>query len=105
MAMYKFNRLHLHLTDDQGWRIEIKSWPRLTEYGSTAEVGGGGGGFFTQGDYKGIVESAALRNMMVIPEIDMPGHTEPAVASYPELTCDGGARGVYTCTVGAIITL
>lgn len=105
MAMYKFNRLHLHLSDDQGWRIEIKSWPRLTEYGSTSEVGGGEGGFFTQEDYKKIVEYAAFRNIMVIPEIDMPGHTNAALASYPELTCDGEAPDLYTGIEVGISTL
>lgn len=96
MAMYKFNRLHLHLSDDQGWRIEILSWPRLTEYGSTTQVGGGEGGFYTQEEYRKIVEYAAQRNIMVIPEIDMPGHTNAALASYPELTCDGVAPDLYT---------
>jgi len=105
MAMYKFNRLHLHLSDDQGWRIEIKSWPRLTEYGSTTEVGGGEGGFYTQEEYKKIVEYAAERNIMIIPEIDMPGHTNAALASYPELTCDGTAPELYTGIEVGISTL
>lgn len=96
LAMYKFNRLHLHLSDDQGWRIEIKSWPNLTNYGSTSEVGGGPGGYFTQEEYKELVNYAALRNITIIPEIDMPGHTNAALASYPELTCDGKAPDLYT---------
>lgn len=96
LAAYKFNVLHLHLTDDQGWRIEIKSWPRLTEHGSSTEVGGGPGGFFTQEQYKDIVAYAAARFITVIPEIDMPGHTNSALASYPELNCDGKAPELHT---------
>lgn len=96
LAMYKFNRLHLHLSDDQGWRIQIKSWPRLTEVGGSTEVGGGEGGFYTQEQYQEIVHYAQIRNIMVIPEIDMPGHTNAALASYPELTCDGQAPELYT---------
>lgn len=105
MAMYKFNRLHLHLSDDQGWRIEIKSWPKLTEIGGSTEVGGGEGGFYTQEDYKEIVDYAALRNIMVVPEIDVPGHTNAALASYPELNCDGKATDLYTGTEVGFSTL
>ena len=61
LAHYKMNRLHLHLTDDQGWRIEIKSWPKLTEIGGRTQVNGGGGGFYTQEQYKEIVEYARSR--------------------------------------------
>src|SRR5690606_9973099 len=64
LAYYKYNSLHLHLSDDQGWRIEIKSWPKLTEIGGKTEVGGGEGGFFTQEDYKEIVAYAAQRHMI-----------------------------------------
>ncbi len=88
LAYYKMNTLHLHLSDDQGWRIEIKKWPRLTEYGSTSQVGGGKGGFYTQEQYKDLVQYAADRYITVIPEIDMPGHTNAALASYPELNCN-----------------
>ncbi len=88
LAFYKMNILHLHLTDDQGWRIEIKSWPNLTDFGSRTEVGGGEGGYFTQEQYKEIVRYAADRYITIIPEIDMPGHTYAALASYPELNCD-----------------
>ncbi len=88
LAYYKLNTLHLHLSDDQGWRIEIKKWPRLTEYGSTTQVGGGKGGFYTQEQYKELVQYAAERFITVIPEIDMPGHTNAALASYPELNCN-----------------
>jgi hexosaminidase len=88
LAYYKMNTFHLHLSDDQGWRIEIKKWPRLTEFGSTTQVGGGKGGFYTQEEYKDIVQYAADRFITVIPEIDMPGHTNAALASYPELNCN-----------------
>lgn len=96
ITRYKINQLHLHLADDQGWRIEIKSWPKLTEIGGSTEVGGGRGGFLTQEDYKDLVAYAKARNMVVIPEIDMPGHTNAALASYAELNCDNIARELYT---------
>lgn len=105
LAAYKMNILHLHLSDDQGWRIEIKSWPKLTEIGGSTEVGGGEGGFYTQEEYKAIVEYAADRHIMVIPEIDMPGHTNAALASYPELNCDGQAPNLYTGTRVGFSTL
>jgi hexosaminidase len=96
MALYKLNRLHLHLADDQGWRIEIKSWPRLAAHGGSTEVGGGAGGFYTQDQYADIVRYAAERFVIIVPEIDMPGHTNAALASYAELNCDGLARDLYT---------
>jgi hexosaminidase len=85
MASMKFNYLHLHLTDDQGWRIEIKSWPKLTEIGGSTEVGGDKGGFYTQEEYKELVSCAAARFITIVPEVDMPGHTNSALASYGEL--------------------
>jgi hexosaminidase len=96
IAAYKMNVLHLHLTDDQGWRIEIKSYPNLTTHGGSTEVGGGKGGFFTQDQYTEIVNYAAERFITVIPEIDMPGHTNAATASYGELRCDNKATELYT---------
>jgi hexosaminidase len=96
IALYKMNVLHLHLADDQGWRIEIKSWPKLTTIGGSTEVGGGKGGFLTQDQYKDIVKYAQDRYITIIPEIDMPGHTNAALASYAELNCDGKARELYT---------
>jgi len=87
MAYYKLNVFHWHLSDDQGWRIEIKSWPKLTTYGGTTQVGGGKGGFYTQEQYKEVVKYAQERYITVVPEIDMPGHTNAALASYPELNC------------------
>jgi len=96
LARYKLNYLHIHLTDDQGWRIEIKKWPNLTKHGGSTQVGGGKGGFFTQEDYKEIVNYAADRFITVVPEIDMPGHTNAALASYAKLNCDGKAQKLYT---------
>lgn len=96
LAMYKMNALHLHLSDDQGWRIEIKSWPELTVKGGSTQVGGGPGGFYTQEQYADIVRYAQDRYITIIPEIDMPGHTNAALASYAELNCDGKLRNLYT---------
>jgi len=96
MTLYKMNYLHLHLSDDQGWRIEIKSWPKLTEIGGSTAVGGGKGGFYTQEEYKEIVAYAQDRYITVVPEIDMPGHTNAALASYPELNCNDEAPELYT---------
>ena len=85
ISLYKMNILHLHLSDDQGWRIEIKSRPKLMEIGSLTQVGGGKGGYYTQADYKEIVDYAAKHYITVIPEIDMPGHINSALVSYKEL--------------------
>lgn len=96
ISFYKMNVLHLHLSDDQGWRIEIKSWPNLTTHGGSTQVGGGKGGFYTQEQYKEIVKYALDRYVTIIPEIDMPGHTNAALASYPELNCNDSATKLYT---------
>ena len=85
IALLKFNHLHLHLTDDQGWRIAIDGWPKLTEIGASTQVDGGGGGFYTRADYAEIVDYAAERFITIVPEIDMPGHTNAAISAYPEL--------------------
>lgn len=98
LALYKINKLHLHLSDDQGWRIAIDSWPRLATYGGSTQVGGGPGGYYTKDDYKEIVRYAASRHQEVVPEIDVPGHTNAALASYAELNCDGVAPPLYTGT-------
>ena len=98
LALYKLNTLHLHLSDDQGWRIAIDSWPRLASYGGSTQVGGGPGGHYTKADYREIVRYAASRHLEVVPEIDMPGHTDAALASYAELNCDGTAPPLYTGT-------
>ena len=105
LALYKMNYLHLHLSDDQGWRIEIKSWPKLTEIGGSLEVGGGAGGFYTQEQYSELVQYAADRQITIVPEIDMPGHTNAALASYAELNCDGKATELYTGTRVGFSTL
>ena len=87
LALYKLNTLHLHLTDDQGWRIQIDAWPRLTTVGGRTEVAGRSGGFYTKADYGEIVRYAAERFITVVPEIDMPAHTQAAIAAYPEFGC------------------
>ena len=100
MAIYKMNRFHWHLTEDQGWRIEIKKYPKLTEtgawrnskvlaYGDVKPDGERYGGFYTQKDIKEIVAYAKKKFIEIIPEIDIPGHSQAAVAAYPEfLACD-----------------
>lgn len=91
MALFKINRLHWHLTDDQGWRIEIKKYPKLTEIGSKRIDGEGTeyGGYYTQDQIKDVVQYAADRFITVVPELEMPGHELAAIAAYPELSCKG----------------
>jgi len=98
ISYYKINALHLGLSNDQGWRIEIKSWPNLAIHGGSTQVGGGKGGYYTQEQYSDIVKYAQERYIIIVPEIDMPGHTNAALASYAELNCDGKARELYTGT-------
>ncbi|WP_394613240.1 beta-N-acetylhexosaminidase [Lentzea sp. JNUCC 0626] len=99
IAAFKINYFHLHLSDDQGWRLEIKSWPELTKIGGSTEVGGRTGKlFYTQDQYKDLVAYAAARGITTIPEFDVPGHTNAAQASYAELNCDGKKRPLYTGT-------
>ncbi|MEZ0076609.1 hexosaminidase, partial [Planotetraspora sp. GP83] len=98
IALYKINYLHLHLSDDQGWRIVVDSWPRLATYGGSTQVGGGAGGYYTKAQYQDIVAYAAQRQITIVPEIDMPGHTNAALASYAELNCNGVAPALYTGT-------
>gem|GEM_PF-4333 len=95
LAAYKLNVLHLHLTDDQGWRIAVRSWPNLTRVGGRGAVGGAPGGHYTQRQYARIVAYARQRYVEVVPEIDMPGHVNAALASYGELTSDGVAPAPY----------
>lgn len=85
MAPLKLNVLHLHLSDDQGWRIAIDAWPRLAEHGGRTAVDGDPGGAYTQAEYQDIVAHAAERFITVVPEIDTPGHTNAALAAHPEL--------------------
>jgi hexosaminidase len=92
LAMHKMNVFHLHLTDDQGWRVEIKRYPKLIEVGAKLpNFSGqtGEGWFYSQADIKEIVAYAADRFVTVVPEIEMPGHSGAATTSYPELSCDG----------------
>ncbi len=107
-AMHKLNVLHLHLTDDQGWRVESNRYPKLTEVGSWRRESSLGawragvydgqphGGFYTQDDLREIVAFAAERNITVIPEIDVPGHSQSAIAAYPELGLEGEHPEVWT---------
>ncbi|MDR2921435.1 MAG: family 20 glycosylhydrolase [Tannerella sp.] len=89
LSLFKINRMHWHLTDDQGWRIEIKQYPKLTEVGSVRTEGEGFeyGGFYTQEEVKDIVRYAADRYITIIPEIELPGHEMAAISAYPELSC------------------
>ncbi|MCR6503695.1 glycoside hydrolase family 20 protein [Bacteroides muris (ex Fokt et al. 2023)] len=107
MALHNMNRLHWHITDDQGWRIEIKKYPLLTEIGSQRKEtvighnsgeydGKPYGGFYTQEEAREIVAYAAERYITVVPEIDLPGHMQAALAAYPQLGCTGGPYDVWT---------
>lgn len=109
MARFKFNRFHWHLTEDQGWRIEIKKYPRLQEVAAWRDetiVGHAGksnkydgqryGGYYTQEEIRDIVNYAAQRHITIIPEIEMPGHSRAALAAYPNLGCTGGPYAVAT---------
>jgi hexosaminidase len=93
IAQYKINYLHLHLTDDQGWRIQIDSWPELTTKGGGPGTGvdGVGGGYLTKAEYADLNAYAASRHITIVPEVDLPGHTNAALSTYPELNCDGVA--------------
>ena len=106
MVAYKLNTLHWHLTDDQGWRVEIKAYPRLTEIGAwrdgtvigkdwDSNDGIRYGGFYRQEQLREVVEYAAARGVTIIPEIDLPGHMIAALAAYPELGCTGGPYKVW----------
>ena len=98
LSYYKMNTLHWHLTEDQGWRIEIKKYPRLTEVGAwrTEADGSRYGGFYTQDDIREIIKYAADRFVNVVPEIEMPGHSVAALAAYPFLSCTGLPLNVET---------
>lgn len=107
LALHNINRLHWHLSDDQGWRIEIKKYPKLTEIASQRKEtvigrnsgkydGQPYGGFYTQQQAKEIIAYAAERYITVIPEIDLPGHMQAALTAYPELGCTGGPYEVWT---------
>jgi hexosaminidase len=107
LALQKLNVFHWHLTEDQGWRIEIQQYPRLTEIGSRRAGTRNGfcgkthnhiphAGFYTQADIREIVAYAAARHITVVPEIEMPGHSTAALAAYPEFSCTGGPFEVAT---------
>ncbi|HET7624472.1 MAG TPA: family 20 glycosylhydrolase, partial [Verrucomicrobiae bacterium] len=115
MALHKLNTFHWHLTDDQGWRIQIKKYPKLTEFGawrsgvgfglnpkSTTAYGPDGryGGFYTQDDIREIVAYAAARHITIVPEIEMPGHSTAALAAYPQFSCNGDADDCPDCRNG-----
>lgn len=98
-ALYKLNVVHLHLTDDQGWRIEIPSRPLLTSVGSLSQVGGGKGGFYTREDWAEIVRYAQDRYITIVPEIEMPGHSYAGMSAYPAVACANRPAGsAYTGT-------
>ena len=98
MAMYKYNKFHWHLTDDQGWRVEIKRYPQLTKTSAfrIESKGDTTGGFYTQEEIKEVVAYAKERFVEVIPEIEMPGHAQAVLAAYPEFSCSGGPFKVET---------
>jgi hexosaminidase len=97
LALHKFNRFHWHLTEDQGWRVEIKKWPKLTQVGAWRDDKEGRyGGFYTQDELREVVAYAAERHITVVPEIEMPGHSGAALAAYPQLGCTGGPYKVQT---------
>jgi hexosaminidase len=101
MVAVKLNVLHLHLTDDQGWRFEVKKYPRLTQVGAwrtEPDTGQGpgprSGGFYTQDELRDLVAYAAARGITIVPEIDLPGHAQALVAAYPDLGVLGGTPPV-----------
>jgi hexosaminidase len=96
LALYKCNVLHLHLTDDQGWRIAIQSWPRLASVGGSTAVDGDPGGYYSATEYRDLVAYAASCCITIVPEIDAPGHVNAALAAYPELSCAGATPSLYT---------
>ena len=97
LAYFKMNTLHWHLTEDQGWRIEIEKYPLLTEIGSKRKDSTGiYEGYYTKKDVKEIIDYAAERHITVIPEIEFPGHSQAAIASYPQLSCTGNPINVAT---------
>ena len=106
MALHNMNQFHFHLSEDQGWRIEIKKFPELTEIGAYRNgtvIGHNGnlydtirhGGFYTQEELKDLIQYAAERHINIIPEIDLPGHMQAALACYPQLGCTGGPYEVW----------
>lgn len=103
-SLYKLNVVHLHLTDDQGWRIEIKKYPLLTEIGSKFDPEFNRmGGYYSQDEIRDLIKYAHARNIMLVPEIEMPGHAVAAIASYPDLSCEGTRPKIHTFFEGPSI--
>ena len=108
MGMLKINTLHLHLVDDNGWRIEIKKYPKLMSVASERKEtvvgrwysgiydGKPYGGYYTQDELRDVIDYAAKRHITIIPEVDLPGHMQAALTAYPELGCTGGPYEVRT---------
>jgi hexosaminidase len=106
LVYYKVNRLHLHLSDDQGWRLAINAWPRLATVGGATEIGGSTGAYYySQADYTALVAYARDRFVTVVPEFDMPAHTNAALVAYGELACNGRARTPFTMVGSPGVTL
>lgn len=102
LVSYKLNVLHLHLNDDQGWRIEIDGWPLLTEVSGNTSMVGGRSGFYTQAQFTELVEYAAAREVLIVPEIDVPGHTHSVQVAYPDLQPDPVKRGETVAPYGGM---
>ncbi|HLO82350.1 MAG TPA: beta-N-acetylhexosaminidase [Chitinophagaceae bacterium] len=104
LSYFKLNVLHMHLTDDQGWRLEIKKYPLLTEKASRFDTSFHEPpeyeGYYTQADMKELIAYAALRNVEIVPEIEMPGHSSEVFAAYPELSCKGDTLKIHPWTKG-----
>ena len=104
MALYKLNKLHMHLTDDQGWRVEISKYPLLTEIASKFDTSyhepEEKEGYFSQADIKELISYASGRNIELIPEIEMPGHSSEVFSVYPELSCKGDTLKIHPFTLG-----
>lgn len=98
LSLYKMNTLHWHLTEDQGWRIEIDKYPKLTEIGAWRDDGSGGqyGGYYSKDDIREVVQYAEARGVNIVPEIELPGHSQAALAAYPQFSCTGGPFEVET---------
>ena len=106
LAFYKLNILHLHLSDDQGWRLEIKKYPELTSICSEfdSKYTNQSGGFYTQEAMRGLIAYASSRNVTIIPEIEMPGHSSEVFAAFPDLSCSGDKSEIYPFFSGPGIT-
>ena len=106
LALYKMNVLHLHLTDDQGWRLEIKKYPELTDLCSetNSKYTNDKGGYYSQEEMKDLIEYADIRNVTIVPEIELPGHSSEIFAAFPELSCTGNQTEIFPFFSGPGIT-